>query len=205
MPFSAFERDGYVVLRDEVDPPTVARARDHLAELQAAQPDSPIVTAPIEADPFFAHIVESVELVAIATGVLEAPVVAFGATYLVKPPWVGLPALWHQDGYPWREKLGDAAAVTLWIALDAATIANGCLRVIPGSHHEPAQPLRPNTEAPSLFGVEIDPAAVDVSAAVPVELAPGDVSAHHPNLIHGSDANVSEHPRRALAVRYRTR
>jgi phytanoyl-CoA hydroxylase len=75
--------------------------------------------------------------------------------------------------------------------------------VIPGSHHEPARPLRPNTETPSLFGAEIDTSAVDVSSAVPVELASGDLSAHHPNLIHGSDANESDGPRRALAIRYR--
>jgi hypothetical protein len=43
---------------------------------------------------------------------------------------------------------------------------------------------------------------VDTSNAVDLELEPGDVSIHHPNVIHGSDGNNSEMWRRGLTIRY---
>ena len=192
-------------MRDAVDAATVTTALRHLARLQSARSDADaaVVTAPIDAEPFFGEISADARLVAIATALLGAPARAFGCTYVVKPARTGLPALWHQDGHPWRTSLGIASAVTLWLALDAADGGNGCLRVIPGSHSRPAEPLRPNTDVPSVFGWEIDPARVDDARAVDIVLAPGDASAHHPDLVHGSDANRSDRPRRALAIRYR--
>lgn len=179
----------------------VAAALEHLASLPVT---GALVTAPVDRDPFFAEIVSHPSLVAIATGELGDDVVAFGCTYVVKPPRTGLPARWHQDGHPWEAR-GITRAVTLGIALDPTTEENGCLRVIPGSHRLAAQPLRPVLDPPNVFDAEIDPALVDESLAVAVPLMPGDVSVHHPNLIHGSDANRSDTPRTTLVIRYRVR
>jgi ectoine hydroxylase-related dioxygenase (phytanoyl-CoA dioxygenase family) len=195
---ATYEDRGHVTVPGVLDAATVAAALDHLAGL----PGEALRTAPLT-DPFFASICVDPRLVALASEVLGGPVAAFGATYLVKPPGVGLPALWHQDGEPWQARLGGAAAVTLWVALDPSTPANGCLRVVPGTHRLPLHSLRPNAEVPSIFGVELDPALVDEAAAEDVVLAAGDVSVHHPNLVHGSGPNPSDRPRRALAVRYR--
>lgn len=181
---TAYESQGWAVVRDVVDPAPL---------LAALPPGGPLVPVP---DPGLGV------LDVLAEEVLGGPAEVFGATYVVKPARTGLPALWHQDGHPWTERLGGAAATTLWVALDLSNPETGGLRVIPGSHRIPAQPLRPNPE-PSLFGVEVDPVLVDESLAVDVLLEPGDVSIHHPNLIHGSGPNRSDRPRRALAVRYR--
>ena len=183
-----YERDGFVVVRAVAE---VAPLLDALAALPAA---GPLVPSPP---------LELPALDALAAEVLGGPVEVFGTTFLVKPAGEGLPALWHQDGHPWQERLGGAAAVTAWVALDPATPESGGMRVVPGSHRLPAQPLRPNAEVPSLFGAELDPALVDEGAAVDLVLAPGDASLHHPNLVHGSGPNRSDRPRRALAVRYR--
>jgi ectoine hydroxylase-related dioxygenase (phytanoyl-CoA dioxygenase family) len=138
------------------------------------------------------------------------PVACFGITFVVKAAGDDASAaLWHQDGYPWESDLGITSAVTLWMALDPVGPDNGGLAVIPGSHSLPAQPLGPGGTAPgggrsvrSLFGGGIGPAFVDESLAVPLVMGPGDVSAHHPHLIHGSPANTSASVRRALVLRY---
>ena len=161
------------------------------------------MTASLGRDRVLAGFVDDPRLATIARHILDADPVAFGCTYLVKEPRRGLPVLWHQDGHPWRTRFGITDAVTLWIALDRAGEDNGGLRVIPGSHTLAAQPLRPSTGEPSVFGGEIDPALVDATLARQLTLAPGDVVAHHPDLIHGSLANRSAHVRRALAIRYR--
>lgn len=161
------------------------------------------MTAALATDHFLAEMADDPRLSSIARDILEAEPVAFGCTYIVKEPRHGLAALWHQDGHPWRTRLGVTEAVTLWVALDPADENSGGLRVIPGSHALAAQPLRPSTGPASVFGSEIDPGLVDETRARQLTLNPGDVSAHHPHLIHGSLPNRSEHVRRALAVRYR--
>jgi ectoine hydroxylase-related dioxygenase (phytanoyl-CoA dioxygenase family) len=196
---ATYEDRGHVTVPAVLDPATRSAAHEHLATL----PGGALRAAPIEADPFFGAVAADPRLVGIAAEVLGGAVEAFACTYVVKPPRVGLPALWHQDGEPWRDRLGGAAATTLWIALDPSTVENGCLRVIPSSHRLPLQRLRPNTAVASIFGVELDPALVDETAALDVVLDPGDVSVHHPNLVHGSGPNRSDRPRVALAVRYR--
>jgi hypothetical protein len=201
---SRYRQDGFVVVPGVFDQAAVTACIEHLQVLQGGGDEGgPIVTADLSSDSFLARTAEDPRLVAIAGCLLEAAPAPFGCTYFVKPSRVGLPVLWHQDGYPWQSGLGIAEAITLWIALDPVGEHNGGPRVIPGSHLLAAQPLRPNRERPNVFGAEIDPGLVDTTLARQITLAAGALSAHHPNLIHGSLPNRSDRPRRALAVRYR--
>jgi phytanoyl-CoA hydroxylase len=188
--------DGYAVARGVVGDAYLARAREWLDAL----PDTGAIrTAPLE---LLGSLVEEPALVKLAESALGGSADAFGCTFIVKPARIGLPARWHQDGDPWEAR-GIRHAVSLGVAIDASTEENGCLRVIPGSHRLPSKPLRPITDPPNVFGVEIDPMLVDETLAVAVPLAPGDVSLHVPTLIHGSDANRSDTPRTTLVIRYR--
>jgi hypothetical protein len=203
-PPTRYRRDGFVVIPALLDDVTVAGCVEHLRHLRADPAlTGPLVTAPLERDGFLAGMTDDPRLSALAGCLLGSDPLAFGCTYIVKEPGGRHPVWWHQDGHPWRTQLGIAEAVTLWIALDPADGHNGGLRVIPGSHVLPAQPLRPSPNAAGVFGGEIDPGLVDDTLACQLTLAPGDVAAHHPNLIHGSLPNRSAQPRRALAVRYR--
>jgi phytanoyl-CoA hydroxylase len=201
---SAYRRDGFVVVRAALDQVMVTACTEHLSLLQARhQSTGPIVTASLTADAFLAGIAADLRLATIAGWLLDAEPVPFGCTYIVKEPYRGLPVAWHQDGYPWRTRLGITEAVTLWVSLDNTGEENGGLRVIPGTHAVSAQPLRPHGGQSSVFGAAIDSGLVDETLARPLTLAPGDLSAHHANLIHGSLPNRSAHLRRALVVRYR--
>jgi phytanoyl-CoA hydroxylase len=199
-----YRRHGFATLAGVLDPPAIHVALEHLERCQTEQrlPPTAIVAVAL-ADLPAAALAADERLTAIAAELLEAPPTAFGFTYLCKPARRGLPALWHQDGAPWLERLAGAPALTIWIALDDSDPANGGLRVIPGSHRLNAVALHPNAATPSLFGVEMDPTLVDETLAVDVPLRAGDLSVHHPQLIHGSGPNRSDRPRRALAIRYR--
>jgi phytanoyl-CoA hydroxylase len=203
---ATYRRDGYVITSGVLDADTVAASAAHLGKLQARAPFSEggLVTPPLSVDPFLAGLTGDARLAGLAAALLGSDVVPFGCTYVVKDAQSGLPALWHQDGHPWRTRLGISAAVTLWIALDPADAGNGGLEVIPGSHRLPAAPLRKIAEPPNLFGWGMDPAGVDARRAVRLSLEPGDASAHHPNLIHCSSPNPSPRRRRALVIRYRS-
>jgi ectoine hydroxylase-related dioxygenase (phytanoyl-CoA dioxygenase family) len=109
---------------------------------------------------------------------------------------------WHQDGHYWG--LDVPRLTSAWIALTPSNAENGCLRVVPRSHGEARLPHvdRPYSRDNLLAsGLEV---AVDVadSETLDVVLAPGEMSLHHVNLVHGSNANRSGEKRIGVAVRY---
>jgi ectoine hydroxylase-related dioxygenase (phytanoyl-CoA dioxygenase family) len=118
-----------------------------------------------------------------------------------KPPTVGTATRWHQD-FPAWPVLTPADLCTAWVALDDATLANGCLRFVPGSHRwGPHRALGTGDD----FAPRYDPAQLPPGAgvrAVPVEVPKGAVSFHHCLTWHGSAPNPSVAHRRAIAVHY---
>jgi ectoine hydroxylase-related dioxygenase (phytanoyl-CoA dioxygenase family) len=77
------------------------------------------------------------------------------------------------------------------------------LQVVKGSHRTELRELHSDKNVQNVLGSathrddEIDPADI-----VHLELEAGDVSIHHPNIIHASDPNTSEHRRCGLTIRY---
>ena len=116
-----------------------------------------------------------------------------------KPASTGGVNMWHQDA-PYWPVLTPMTQVTAWIALDDVDIENGCMSMVHGSH---------------LWGNNIDflhtlksfddmPAEFDGHEAV-VHVCPvkkGHVHFHHALTWHGSSANVSGRPRRAIALHF---
>lgn len=204
-----YRRDGFAVAAGLLDRATVEAARADLAGL-ADQGSGALIAPPLHLDPFLLGLTTHPALVALAAAALECRpqgITPFGCTYIVKAARTGPPALWHQDGHQWRLDRGITSAVTAWIALDDTSARNGGLTFLPGSHHLPTEPLLANHDRPSIFGCELDPEVVAAAAARGAPHTPrlraGDVSIHHPHVIHGSSPNASSAPRRALAVRYR--
>ena len=96
--------------------------------------------------------------------------------YLCKLPEAADPVLWHQDAsYFGLEHSTDTeiSPVNMWLAVDPSTRANGCLRVIPGSHNRGVLPVTGRTAGDDVLGTSVD-VDVDESAAVDIELEPGE-------------------------------
>lgn len=113
---------------------------------------------------------------------------------------------WHQDLYYWgyqhEEDITMTPVVTVWLSLFSANIENGCMRVIPGSHGQLVTHNESANEHNLLTrGQEVD-VVVDEAEAIPIELAPGEFSIHHPLIYHASSANRSSHTRVGLVLRY---
>ena len=123
-------------------------------------------------------------------------VASYRAMFMNKPAGKGTLLPWHQDR--WTE-LDRDPLITVWTALDAATIANGCVQVIPASHKLGLV----NPEHPSAF-LSAEQAARLVSPAnvLHLELTAGEAVLLHNWLIHASDVNRTDHPRRAFSVCY---
>jgi ectoine hydroxylase-related dioxygenase (phytanoyl-CoA dioxygenase family) len=107
---------------------------------------------------------------------------------------------WHQDATYWG--LSEPDVVTAWLAITDATVENGAMRMVPGSHGE--QLVHRDTFAPHNLlsrGQEIA-VEVDEARGVDVVLRAGEMSLHHVRMVHGSPANRSDDRRIGLAIRY---
>jgi phytanoyl-CoA hydroxylase len=108
---------------------------------------------------------------------------------------------WHQDGHYWP--IRPLATVTAWIAIDDVDTANGCLRVIPGSHS--AQELQDHYTEDSpdvVLNQALEVGDDRFGKPRDVELKAGEFSIHDVYLIHGAAKNDSGRRRAGLVFRY---
>jgi Phytanoyl-CoA dioxygenase (PhyH) len=120
----------------------------------------------------------------------------FRAMVMNKPAEHGTLLPWHQDG-------GDVWAldrdplVTIWVALDRASTANGCVEIIPGSHR---------LGLLSTFGSSVsdEDAArhCPAESVVQLEVEAGHAVLLHNWMLHRSGMNPSPTPRRAFTTCY---
>lgn len=154
----------------------------------------------------FAKFTRSFKTMGVVADIFEDDAYVYHNKVALKYP--GMPGFkYHQDYFYWY-KMGclypDLA--TCFVAIDPATRANGCLKLIEGSHrlgrleHELYDGI-------SDSGVDEARLAVikEKMPEIHIELSPGDCVLFHCNTLHGSDANLSDHSRLALLGCYNTR
>ena len=90
--------------------------------------------------------------------------------------------------------------VTAWLALDEATVDNGCLLFADGSNRGPLLPHVAPEGRP--FDLQVPETAMAAHRMTPAPVPAGGVSFHHGNTLHGSAENRSPRPRRACAIHY---
>ena len=116
---------------------------------------------------------------------------------LFKRPWAN-PTAWHLDTPFWS--FFDRNAISIWVALDDATLQNGCLYFIPGSHK--GTNFDKITIGRNMDGIfEIYPQFAK-TAPVPAPMKAGSCSFHNGLTIHGAGANMTNAWRRAMTCAY---
>ena len=122
----------------------------------------------------------------------------------VKPPVIGGPTIWHQD-HPYWPVIQPADLVSAWVALEDATIANGCMSMVPGSYRWGPYSGGTIGSDPETFGPTPKPGFVpdgEIFKVVPIEVPAGHVVFHHCLTWHGAPPNRSPFNRPAIAVHY---
>lgn len=116
---------------------------------------------------------------------------------LIKRPWAN-PTSWHLDTPFWS--FSDRRALSIWIALDDATLENGCLFFIPGSHKTTSfKNAGIGKNMGGIFDVYPEFRTVKPHAAV---MKAGSCSFHNGLTIHGAHANMTPGFRRAMTCAY---
>ena len=114
---------------------------------------------------------------------------------VMKAPEIGRSFAWHQDsGYVLTKPM---EYVTCWTAIGPASLANGCVWVIPGSHKWGYLPHQRDPDTGELI-----PKVKDDSGAIPVEVPAGTVVIFSSLLLHRSGANTSKDYRYAYVPQY---
>lgn len=198
----AFDRDGYLRLGRLLDDAALERVRGAMdREARIAAVKNPYGV--LRHNPWTRHPALREVLWGAIRGIPSLidcdTLILFQDILVSKPPGTTDRVEWHQDFAYWP--LSEPLGVTLWVALDDASIDNGCLHYVPGTHV-----LGERAPTDFVIGAKQDHRAdlprLDVSDdyALPVPISAREALAHHPLVWHMSPANRSTRPRRAWSI-----
>ena len=143
-------------------------------------------------DDLFQTVAKKPEIVDVIEDLLGPNIKFYTDQLMMKPRYNGTVTDWHQDSPAWPFFVPQDH-VSCWVALDDATVENGCMTVIPGSHK-----WGPVTREYKQHFLD-DP---EIAKPTPVELKAGHCMFHHGLNFHRTGANPTPNRRRGLALHY---
>ena len=214
-----YRKNGYLFFPNLLDQDEVAALRGAIPGLMAStgpevKRDSPeaipkIVYAPHANDPHYAALSRLPRILGSVQRLLGESAYVYQSRINLKLPFTGDAWSWHQDFTAWHR--GDGMprphAVMTAVFLDACTVANGPLLVMPGSHRESLDEILAREAQVTGYDVQrVDTDTLRTLAETGgiADLAgpAGSVAFIHPTLMHGSAPNMSPWARSILYLNY---
>lgn len=152
-----------------------------------------------ERDPVFLSYLQHSIFHGITRQLIGEDVSIFRSMFMNKPAGRGTYLPYHQDG---GTNLGlsindGSKYATVWTALDDASIDNGCVQIVPGSHK-----LGLLSEQGLTISEEQELEHAPDEKSHFIELKAGEVVVLHNYLLHRSGVNRTDRPRRGFSVCY---
>lgn len=212
-----YQREGYLTLPAITTPEEIAALREVYDRLFSARsgresgdqfdlggtdeegkpPVLPQILDPVKYAPELADTLFRANALAIATQLMGPETRYHGEHAILKPPSIGAETPWHQDEAYWEPDL-EYNSLSIWMPLQEATLENGCMQFIPGSHTLDVLPHHSIGHDPRVYGLEVDNA--DTSRAVACPIPAGGVTIHHCRTLHYTGPNRTDNPRRAYIL-----
>jgi len=208
-----YEEDGVIKVEQLISPVDIESIREALKRYaEEVAPGLPPNDVVLEADgvsvrncwrmeqhdPWFADLAQNESILALVATLVKGEPVLMAVESFNKPARIGSAVPPHQDNAYFCMTPPDA--LTVWIAVDAVTEANGPVSYIRGSHRDGARPHQASGVSGNSMGLVDCPERDSAWAGL---LEPGDALVHHCNTIHFSAPNTSEHARRGLLMVFR--
>lgn len=208
----AFDRDGFVIVPDLYSRAEVAAIKAEIrAILDAVRQESVQAGKDPEAafdngvyvglaarSPFFRQAVRDERLLDVLEAILGPHIEFLSDKVVFKDADKDFASPWHQDWPYWQ----GSHKISLWVALDDATPANGCLKLIPGSHRSEVVHNGTADDGHG-FGHRLRSDAIDESQAIAAPLAAGGAIFFHDLTLHASYPNVARQERWVWIPTYR--
>jgi len=200
-----FNRDGFVLPLPAMSAAQAAAFRADLEAAEArfgAEPDLAkcLRRYPNLVLPFVDEISRLPAITDAVAEILGPDLMVLDSPFFIKEPHSSHFVSWHQDLHYWG--LVGEEEVTAWVALTPATIENGCMRFVAGSHNQIVEHIDTNKPENLLTRGQEVAVTVDDSDGTDDILAAGQFSLHHGRVFHASHANSSDDRRIGLAIRY---
>ncbi|MEM1338647.1 MAG: phytanoyl-CoA dioxygenase family protein [Bacteroidota bacterium] len=144
------------------------------------------------------------EVLAVVESLIGPNIGLFSSHFICKEAGKGRRTPWHEDSAYWEGKFDSLdKIVTIWLAIDNANKANGCMGVVPGTHtHGFSEYEAVEDPEKSTFPTEIKKGTFELHDVVWFELEKGQYSLHDARIIHGANANTSTTRRCGYTMRY---
>ncbi|MDO6612308.1 phytanoyl-CoA dioxygenase family protein [Shewanella sp. 1_MG-2023] len=209
-----FHRDGYVIVKGYYNQAEISKLQDTVfndESLYQRAWDKKDATGTVSkvclwqelGDDFYSMFSRGKRLADSVEKILGEPVFHTTTKIMMKEPLVGGAWEWHQDYGYWATDNFHLypKIVSCMIAINKATIENGCLEVLKGSHHigRIDHNKTGDQKGANMTFVE---EALKHHELVKVELDPGDTLFFHCNLLHKSNQNTSTEPRWVMIPAY---
>ena len=215
-----YKRNGFVVMEDMLSREQLEALRERITAVAEGRvpgfPEKDIEFEPstdgssrssairkinrcAENDSVFLEHASNPRILGVVDTLIGSDIKLFASQCFMKPPG-GVEKPYHQDSaYFTIEPL---SLVTCWIALDDVTIENGCMWVIPGSHHGEVYDHSQEWDVGGRKDMQVPDQFLDLSREIPITIRAGSCSFHHSVLLHRSGRNQTNTSRRGLAVHY---
>lgn len=208
-----FDRDGFVLVENVFSPEEIAilieeveqgqRVKKHAGNMPDAEGRSSKIALWMDkSDDVFGCVSASPRVVNGARILLREEVYHWHSKVMLKEAKVGGAWEWHQDyGYWYNDGVLYPRMISCMIALDPATRANGCLKVVVGSH---LLGRFNHGRVGNQAGIDAErvQAVLDRLPVHYCEAPSGSALFFHANTFHSSEANTSDKPRRAYICCY---
>lgn len=199
----AFRRDGFLSPIAVLSATEAAALRARIETLEArshGRLSALVRVKPHLLVPFLWDVVHDPRILDVVASLLGPDLYCIGSSIIDKPAGFDGYVAWHQDATFWG--LSKPEGATAWLALSRSGPESGCMQVLPGSHGRQLDHL--DTEDPrNMLGArEAVCQQVDHSVSRPLQLEPGQMSLHHPLVLHGSARNTTTDRRLGFVIRY---
>jgi ectoine hydroxylase-related dioxygenase (phytanoyl-CoA dioxygenase family) len=162
----------------------------------------PQLLNPVEFAPELRETQFRANALAIARQLLGAETEPWFEHAILKPAHYGAATPWHQDEAHRDDPGTDYEQVSIWMPLQEATEANGCMRYIPESHCGPVLAHHSPNDDPRVTALECV-GDFNSGRAVPCPLPPGGAAVHHCRTLHSAGPNQTDLPRFAYVLAFR--
>ena len=148
--------------------------------------------------PTFDKVCHNSKILDSVESIIGKDILVGGTTLFIKDPDKKGFVSWHQDAkyigfepYNW---------VTAWLAITDANEENGCMRMWSGSHKEKIKDHKDTYDENNLLTRGQTVQNVPIEKTIPNILKAGQLSLHHPMIVHGSGANKSKQRRIGFVI-----